>query len=41
MGKAVTFAESLGYTGLYALEINNAGHGAIRIAYNTILANIA
>jgi hypothetical protein len=41
MGKAVTFAESLGYKGLYALEINNAGHGAIRLAYNTILANLA
>ena len=41
IGTAVRFTESLGYKGLYALEINNGGHAAIRIAYNEILANIA
>jgi sugar phosphate isomerase/epimerase len=41
MGTAVRFTESLGYKGLYSLEINNGGHAAIRIAYNEILANIA
>ena len=37
---AVRYAESLGYRGRYALEINNAGHPAIRLAYNEILANV-
>ena len=41
IGTAVRYTESLGYKGLYSLEINNAGHGAIRLAYNTILANLA
>jgi hypothetical protein len=41
IGTAVRYAESLGYKGLYALEINNAGHPAIRLAYNEILANLA
>jgi sugar phosphate isomerase/epimerase len=40
IGTAVRFTEDLGYKGLYSLEINNAGHGAIRLAYNTILANL-
>jgi sugar phosphate isomerase/epimerase len=41
MNAAVRYAESLGYKGLYALEINNGGHAAIRIAYNEVLAGIA
>jgi sugar phosphate isomerase/epimerase len=41
MGVAVRYAESLGYRGLYSLEINNAGHGAIRVAYNEVLAALA
>jgi sugar phosphate isomerase/epimerase len=41
IGTAVRFTESLGYKGLYSLEINNGGHAAIRIGYNEILANIA
>jgi len=39
IGKAVAFAESLGYKGLYTIEVNP--DPAIRIVYNTILANIA
>ena len=39
IGKAVTFAESLGFRGLYTIEVNP--DPAIRIVYNTILANIA
>ena len=39
IGKAVAFAESIGYKGLYTIEVNP--DPAIRIVYNTILANIA
>ena len=39
IGKAVSFAESIGYKGLYTIEVNP--DPAIRIVYNTILANIA
>jgi hypothetical protein len=39
IGKAVAYAESLGYKGLYTIEVNP--DPAIRIVYNTILANIA
>jgi hypothetical protein len=39
IGKAVAFAESVGYKGLYTIEVNP--DPAIRIVYNTILANIA
>jgi sugar phosphate isomerase/epimerase len=39
IGQAVRFTESLGYTGLYAVEVSR--HEAVRIAYNTILANLA
>ena len=39
IGKAVAFAESIGYQGLYTIEVNP--DPAIRIVYNTILANIA
>ena len=38
IGKAVTFAESIGFRGLYTIEVNP--DPAIRIVYNTILANI-
>ena len=41
IGTAVRYTESLGYKGLYSLEINNAGHPAIRIGYNEVLANLA
>jgi hypothetical protein len=39
IGKAVTFAESIGYKGLYTIEVNP--DPAIRMVYNTILANLA
>ena len=39
IGKAVAFAESIGYKGLYTIEVSQ--DPAIRIVYNTILANIA
>jgi hypothetical protein len=39
IGKAVAFAESVGYKGLYTIEVNP--DPAIRIVYNTILANLA
>jgi hypothetical protein len=39
IGKAVAYAESIGYRGLYTIEVNP--DPAIRIVYNTILANIA
>ena len=38
IGQAVKFTESLGYKGLYAIEVSR--HEAVRIAYNTILANL-
>jgi len=37
----VRYTESLGYTGLYALEILFSGHAAIRVAYNEVLAALA
>ena len=39
IGRAIAFAESIGYKGLYTIEVNP--DPAIRIVYNTILANIA
>lgn len=39
IGQAVRFTEGLGYKGLYAVEVSR--HEAVRIAYNTILANLA
>ena len=39
IGKAVAFAESIGYKGNYAIEVG--AHAAQRMVYNTILANIA
>jgi sugar phosphate isomerase/epimerase len=39
IGQAVKFTESLGYKGLYAIEVSR--HEAVRIVYNTILANLA
>jgi hypothetical protein len=38
IGKAIAFAESIGFQGLYTIEVNP--DPAIRIVYNTILANI-
>jgi hypothetical protein len=38
IGRAVAFAESIGYKGLYTIEVNP--DPAIRIVYNTILANL-
>jgi len=35
----VKFTESLGYKGLYSIEV--ARHEGVRIVYNTILANLA
>jgi hypothetical protein len=39
IGAAVRFTESLGYKGLYSIEVST--HPAVRIVYNTILANLA
>jgi len=39
IGTAVRFAESIGYKGLYSIEVSQ--HPAIRIVYNTILANLS
>ena len=39
IGAAVRFTESLGYKGLYSMEVST--HPAVRIVYNTILANLA
>ncbi len=39
IGTAVRFTESLGYKGLYSIEV--ARHEGVRIVYNTILANLA
>lgn len=39
IGRAVAYAESIGYKGLYTIEVNP--DPAIRIVYNTILANLA
>jgi sugar phosphate isomerase/epimerase len=38
IGQAVKFTEGLGYKGLYAIEVSR--HEAVRIVYNTILANL-
>ncbi len=38
VGTAVRFTESLGYKGLYSIEVNP--DQAVRIVYNTILANV-
>jgi hypothetical protein len=39
IGAAVRFTESLGYRGLYSIEVN--GHPAVRQVYAIILANVA
>jgi sugar phosphate isomerase/epimerase len=39
IGKAVAFAESIGYKGLYAIEVG--AYAGQRMVYNTILANLA
>jgi sugar phosphate isomerase/epimerase len=39
IGQAIKFTESLGYKGLYSIEVSR--HEGIRIVYNTILANLA
>ena len=39
IGQVVKFTEGLGYKGLYAIEVSR--HEAVRIVYNTILANLA
>jgi len=39
IGKAVAFAESMGYKGTYAIEVG--AHAGQRMVYNQILANIA
>jgi hypothetical protein len=38
LGTAIHYAESIGYKGVYAIEAN--GDSAVRIIYNTILANL-
>jgi hypothetical protein len=37
-GTAIRYAESIGYKGVYAIEVS--GDSAVRIIYNTILANL-
>ena len=39
LGQAIKFTESLGYKGLYSIEVSR--HEGVRIVYNTILANLA
>ena len=39
IGEAVRFSESIGYKGLYSIEVSR--HEAMRIVYNEILANLA
>jgi hypothetical protein len=39
IGQAIKFTESLGYKGLYSIEVSR--HEGMRIVYNTILANLA
>jgi hypothetical protein len=38
IGAAVRFTESLGYRGLYSIEVS--GHAAVRQVYSIILANV-
>jgi hypothetical protein len=38
LGTAIHYAESIGYKGVYAIEVN--GDTAVRIVYNEILANL-
>ena len=38
IGTAIRFTEGLGYKGLYSIEVST--HPAVRIVYNTILANL-
>jgi hypothetical protein len=38
IGAAVRYTESLGYRGLYSIEVN--GHAAVRQVYAIILANV-
>jgi hypothetical protein len=39
LGTAVRFAESLGYKGLYTIEVDF--DPAVRMIYNTVLANLS
>jgi sugar phosphate isomerase/epimerase len=39
IGTAIRFTEGLGYKGLYSIEVST--HQAVRIVYNTILANLS
>jgi hypothetical protein len=39
LGTAIHYAESIGYKGVYAIEVND--DSAVRIIYNAILANLA
>jgi len=39
LGTAIKYAESLGYKGMYTIEVNE--DSAVRIVYNAILANLA
>ena len=38
IGQAIVYTESLGYKGLYSIEVNP--EAAIGIVYNTIIANL-
>jgi hypothetical protein len=39
VGIAIRYAESIGYKGLYTIEVNQ--DAAVRVIYNAILANLA
>ena len=39
LGTAIRFAESIGYKGLYTIEVNE--DAAVRVLYNAILGNLA
>ena len=39
LGTAIRFAESIGYNGLYTIEVNE--DAAVRVVYNAILGNLA
>jgi hypothetical protein len=39
LGTAIRFAESIGYKGLYTIEVSE--DAAVRVLYNAILGNLA
>ena len=39
LGLAIKYAESIGFRGRYTIEVND--DTAVRVVYNTVLANLA